>query len=106
MQSTKQRRGSSLILTILSESNEVLSILQSVYTPEKTFIITNLFTHEEHRNRGFGTRLLHRAIWEARRNKMLRIELDDCTDRGSTFYIQHGFQYVEPGFPEMIMCLV
>jgi GNAT superfamily N-acetyltransferase len=106
MRSTKQRRGQSLILTLLSESNGVLSILEGVYTDEKSFIITNLFTNEAYRNRGFATLLLRRAIWEARRNKMARIELDDCTDRGSTFYVQHGFHYLEPGFPEMTLCLV
>jgi len=101
----KQRSGPFLILTVLSPENTLLSILEGVYTDEKILIVTNLFTREEHRSKGYATRLLNRAIWEARRNKIGRLELDDCTDAGNDFYVNRGFQYVTPGFPEMLLAI-
>ena len=99
----KQRSGSFLILTLLSSDNSLLSILEGVYTDEKVLVITNLFTEDGHRSKGYATRLLNRAIWEARRNKINRVELDDCTDAGNDFYVNRGFQYVSPGYPEMLL---
>lgn len=98
----KQRSGSFLILTLLSPDNSILSILEGFfYTDEKVLVVTNLFTSEEHRFKGYATKLLKRAIWEARRNKIDRLKLDDCTDAGNYFYVNRGFQYEIPGSPEM-----
>ena len=103
MISCKQRHGNYLILTILSEANAVLSSLYAVYQDhEKALIITSLSTAEDYRGKGYASALLKRAIWEARRNGVSQIELDDCSG-GSSIYTQHGFDYVAPGFPEMCL---
>jgi GNAT superfamily N-acetyltransferase len=100
MISCKQRFGNQLILHILSEeANAVLSSLYAIYQ-EKGLTITSLSTLEDHRGKGYASALLKRAIWEAHRNGVCQIELDDCSG-GSSIYTQHGFHYVDPGFPEM-----
>ena len=96
----KQRRGNDLILCVLSKSNAVLSSLYAIYTEEKKLIITSLSTREDQRSCGYASALMKRVIWEARRNGVCQIELDDCTD-GSSIYVMHGFYPVSPGFPEM-----
>ena len=110
--SLKSRLGPNLSLTIVKD-NDVLSALHAVYTDDdrtmRICIITSLFTQEADRLKGYGTTLLRRLIYEARRNGVRRIEVDDCTDNFAqperNIYVKQGFIYKDPGFPEMVLDL-
>ncbi len=98
----KKRLNNELNLEIANGA----SVLRGYYTDENTFIITSLYTHEGYRSRGYATALLRRAVYEARRNKVDSIHLDDCSGadffrKWNNIYVLNGFTYDEEGFPEM-----
>jgi len=101
----KIRKGANLQLTINNADNTMMSCLTGWYIDEdSTFIITSLHTKKEYRKKGYATKLLKRATWEAERNNIKYIELDDCSNyfhKRENIYLKHGFKYVIPGFPEM-----
>jgi GNAT superfamily N-acetyltransferase len=129
----KKRIGDLLLLNLKNENSEHLAaipyleknggeqkvyalkgdcFLQGNYTTEqdnnKIFIITNLFTMEESRGKGYATQILCRAIYEAKRNKCKYIKLTDCSDwftHSKNIYIKHGFTYDTQGSPEMTLIL-
>ena len=108
MISCKERTDTRLNLSILDGLNEVVSCLRGVYTEENILIITCVFTEIAHRNKGYATALLKRAVWEAKRNGIQAIKLDDCTDnfrQPENIYLQNGFSYDTAGFPEMTLSL-
>ena len=101
----KQLRGLRLILEQPSRGrifvirNErmivgMINLLITISTAEGGFVLVleDLVIHRDHRNQGFGSRLLNHALDFARQKKFLRITL--LTDKGEQarpFYLKHGF---------------
>ncbi len=123
---TKQRKDKFLILELFLEtanansnhnpnanpnSNlnlEPVSKLIGLYPDwdRNTMYICDMFTHPDHRYKGYATQLLRRAIWEARRNCCFYIKTDDCSDGFGTehnIYVNNGFIYDVNGLPEMTL---
>ncbi len=101
----KQLRGLRLILEQPSRGrifvirNErmivgMINLLITISTAEGGFVLVleDLVIHRDHRNQGFGSRLLMHALDFAGQKKFLRITL--LTDKGEQarpFYLKHGF---------------
>lgn len=67
--------------------------------------IIELETVEEHRNKGYATKLLTYIKNFCNVHKIPTITLDDCSDRSrkpNNIYIKNNFKYVENNEPEMI----
>jgi len=94
---TKKRYGNLLLLNYADKA-----WLEGYYD-EGHFQLTNLFTREEERRKGYGSALLNRMLYEMRRNNVRTIEVDDCTDLENNIYAKHGFTYIKEGWPEMIL---
>ena len=78
-----------------------VATLHSFYISSTELRITGLFVQEEFRGQGLATKLLTRAIYEARRNGCSLVTLDDFSDTGK-IYLKAGFRYVEEPYPEMV----
>jgi GNAT superfamily N-acetyltransferase len=104
---TKQRKDKFLILELfLNNTEHSVAKLIGMYPvwDRTTMYICDLFTHADHRYKGYATQLLRRAIWEARRNGCFYIKTDDCSDGFGTehnIYVNNGFVYEVDGLPEM-----
>lgn len=75
----------------------MINLLITISTAEGGFVLVleDLVIHRDHRNQGFGSRLLNHALDFARQKKFLRITL--LTDKGEQarpFYLKHGFPIV------------
>ncbi len=103
---SKQMRGLRLILEqpnrgrifVLRQNGTILgmiNLLFTISTAEGGFVIMleDVIVHREYRGRGFGERLLQRAIEYAKKKDFARITL--LTDRmnadGQRFFKEHGF---------------
>ena len=95
----KRRRGGYLHLFVGEAAT-----LHSFYISSTELRITSLFVQEEFRGQGLATKLLKRAIYEARRNSCSIVTLDDFSDTGRV-YLKMGFRYVEEPYPEMVYCI-
>ena len=96
---TKKRKGNTLILEIL-EGSLTVACLYAAYTTwdRNRMIVSTLKTEKEWRGNGYASKLLRRAILEARRNRCKVIELEDCSDYyglPNNIYIKHGFKYTD-----------
>jgi len=103
--SEKQLRGLRLIVEqpsrgrifVLRSHNKIIgmiNLLITISTAEGGFVLVleDLVIHREHRQQGYGSRLLQYAVDFAKRKKFLRITL--LTDRpaeGRRFYTKHHF---------------
>ena len=75
---------------------------------QESGVITQLRVDEAHRGRGFGTRLLRRAICIARDMRLWSMRLDDMSDRqhkSNNIYRKAGFVYLDDHLPEMMLLL-
>ncbi|MBL9176902.1 MAG: GNAT family N-acetyltransferase [Verrucomicrobiaceae bacterium] len=105
---SKQEHGLRLILEqpnrgrifVLRTDHKVIGMVNLLFTISTAegglvLIMEDLIIHPQHRNQGYGGRLLGRAIEFAKEKRFKRITL--LTDRISadsqSFFQQHGFQF-------------
>ena len=106
---TKKRKNVHLILELyLKDSTGPVARLLGTY-PEwnkDVMYISDVSTFPNYTRKGYGTQLIRRALWEARRNGCSYVKLDDFSDGFGTdrnIYVKNGFKYEHDGFPEMIL---
>ncbi len=105
---TKKRTGIYLFLELRKINTlSVASKLLCIYPDwnRNVMILANIETVPEFQRQGFGSKLIRRAIWEARRNGCTQVRLDDCSDGFNSkhnIYLKNGFVYERIGLPEMI----
>ena len=74
------------------------------YFLDSSFQVTFLGVPLHLRNRGIGSFLLLTLLSELKSKNCLRVELDDMSERFNhphNIYLKCGFQYTNPGMPEM-----
>lgn len=88
----------------IRENGKIIAQTYIFYVENDQCTILSLDTDINHQNKGHATKLLIKIEEFCRKNKVVKIILDDCTDnyrKPNNIYLKNGFNYIEDGFPEM-----
>lgn len=92
-------RGRIFVLRSVDKIIGMVNLLITISTAEGGFvlILEDLIIRQEHRDQGFGSKLLDHALDFARQKDFLRVTLltDRMDERSKNFFRQHGFHESE-----------
>jgi predicted acetyltransferase len=95
-------------LTIkLKTKKNIIGYINGIIDFDKS-IILSLFVKEDFRNKHYGSYLLKKYIKICKNKNIKTIEVDDMSDnfnKSNNIYLQNNFNYINIGFPEMIIYL-